>query len=87
MADVIQETMQQFDVGRGQNIGTDLRNEKLEEYECRDVHISTDANTSLVSKVCTVVPFSCKPHSFVCSYVSRCTYNSLHGSPLHLQTS
>ncbi|XP_044489943.1 ciliary rootlet coiled-coil protein 2-like [Mangifera indica] len=50
MADVIQETMQQFDVGRGQNIGTDLRNEKLEEYECRDVHISTDANTSLVSK-------------------------------------
>ncbi|XP_031273474.1 centrosomal protein of 128 kDa isoform X2 [Pistacia vera] len=51
ISDMIQENIQQFDVGRGQNTGTNQRDENLDEYECHDVHISTDANTSLVSKM------------------------------------
>ncbi|KAK2664848.1 hypothetical protein Ddye_003422 [Dipteronia dyeriana] len=48
--DVIEEKIQQFDGGRKQSEGTRQRVEKLDEFECRDVHISTDANTSLVLK-------------------------------------
>ncbi|KAJ0078164.1 hypothetical protein Patl1_37372 [Pistacia atlantica] len=51
ISDMIQENIQQFDVGRGQNTGTNQRDENLDAYECHDVHISTDANTSLVSKM------------------------------------
>ncbi|KAL5790402.1 hypothetical protein ACOSQ2_005290 [Xanthoceras sorbifolium] len=49
--DVIEEKNQQFNGGRKQSTGTCHRDEKLDEFECRDVHISTDANTSLLSKM------------------------------------
>ncbi|TXG64089.1 hypothetical protein EZV62_011083 [Acer yangbiense] len=50
IVDVIEEKIQQFDGSRKQSTGTCQRVEKLDEFECRDVHISTDANTSLVLK-------------------------------------
>lgn len=40
---------------RGQNTGTYHRETKLDEFECRDVHINNDANTSSESQVCLLV--------------------------------
>ncbi|KAH9695144.1 Myosin heavy chain-like protein [Citrus sinensis] len=51
ISDVIEEKTQHCDdVIRGQNTGTYQRETKLDEFECRDVHINNDANTNLVSQ-------------------------------------
>ncbi|KDO57914.1 hypothetical protein CISIN_1g006179mg [Citrus sinensis] len=51
ISDVIEEKTQHCDdVIRGQNTGTYQRETKLDEFECRDVHINNDADTNLVSQ-------------------------------------
>lgn len=51
ISDVIEEKTQHCDdVIRGQNTGTYQRETKLDEFECRDVHINNDAKTNLVSQ-------------------------------------
>lgn len=56
ISDVIEEKTQHCDdVIRGQNTGTYQRETKLDEFECRDVHINNDADTNLVSQVCLLV--------------------------------
>lgn len=39
----------------GQVTATYQRDEKLDEFECGDVHIRNDANTNLVSQVCQLM--------------------------------
>lgn len=51
VASMIEEKIQQFDMRREHDLEAHQREEKVDEFECRDVHISTDASCSLVSEV------------------------------------
>lgn len=53
IVNVIEEKIQQYD-GNSKQCNCP-RGEHLDESECRDVHISTDAKNSLVSKVCLLL--------------------------------
>lgn len=57
--DVIDEKIRQFDVSQGQNLGSSPKEVNQDEYECRDVHINTDGNLDLLSKVCSLADFQC----------------------------
>lgn len=49
---MVEEKIRQFDVITEQTLGPSQRIINLDENECRDVHINTDADSALVSKVC-----------------------------------
>lgn len=48
---MVEEKFCQFDAVREQRLTHG--NEKLDDNECRDVHVTSDANYKLVSEVCT----------------------------------
>lgn len=50
IVDVIEENIRQFEVSRVQSLRPPQGDEKLEEYEFRDVHMATDAGSDLLSK-------------------------------------
>lgn len=58
IVDVIEENIRQFEVSRVQSLRPPQGDEKLEEYEFRDVHMATDAGSDLLSKVCSLQAYA-----------------------------
>jgi len=52
IVDVMEEKIRQFEESRVRSLRPPQGDEKLEEYECRDVHMAIDAGSHLLSKVC-----------------------------------
>lgn len=50
IVDLIEEKIRQLEVSRVQSLGPPPAEEKLEEYECRDVHMTTDAESDWLCK-------------------------------------
>uniref|UniRef100_A0A5B6YQB4 Putative myosin-10 isoform X1 n=1 Tax=Davidia involucrata TaxID=16924 RepID=A0A5B6YQB4_DAVIN len=50
IVDVIEEKLRQLDVNREQNLKSPQRDVKLDESECRDVHVNTDASSDSIKE-------------------------------------
>jgi hypothetical protein len=58
IVDAIDEKIRQFEVSRVQSLRPPQGDDKLEENECRDVHMATDAGFNLLSKVCSLQAYA-----------------------------
>lgn len=54
IVDAIEKKVRQFEVRKVQSSESPQEDEKLDEYECRDVHMTSEASFDLLSKVCSL---------------------------------
>lgn len=54
IADVMETKIRQFEVTRLQSLGPSRGDEKLEDYECRDVHMAPETGSDWLFKVCLI---------------------------------
>lgn len=71
IVDAIDEKIRQFEVSRVQSLRPPQGDDKLEENECRDVHMATDAGSNSLSKVCSLMLCICWSSVCVCVFSSK----------------